>query len=173
MDDLYNRFRFEDKDIFRGRRESTVHFVFYQVSFFLEVFKDGYFSYRELSRSVDLAAKSTGIIIPDQEIIIQHVMDFFCHEMGFKCTPPDYYSEIREVVRTVILEELPGGYRFIEPLSRMICDEFSKCDYSTTIDEVTCRLKSHPSLRFLPYSLLMLTVNSVYSFFTEKIAEEE
>ncbi len=173
MDDLYNRFRFTRKDIFRGRSENIVQFVFFQVSFFLDLFEDGYFFHKDLSKSVNLAAECSGLIIPDQELLVHQVMDFFCEELGYHCIQPDYYSDIREMITVIIIEELPGGHKFIEPLSRMITEEFKTGNYTTTLAQVVSRLKSNPSLRFLPTALLDLAVRSVYDFFNEPDEEDE
>lgn len=172
MTELYNKFRFSRKHLFHSGNEKSLKFVFEQVSFFLEYHPDGSFSNSELSESVSAAAKSKGIIIPDEMKLIQLVMDFFCDELGLKTTFRDYYPEIYGIVSEIILKNTAEGWKFIDPLTRNLVDVFNTADYSTTMDEVVDRLKQMPMFRFLPYSLLDETVNSVYEYFAGLASDE-
>ena len=172
MDDLYNKFRFTRKDIFRGRSESMVQFVFFQISFFLEYHECGDFSNSRLTKSVDMAAESAGILIPDKAMLIHQVMDFFCEELGFKGTFSQHYSEIYEMILIIVMDHISDGYKFIEPLTRMIIDEFDKAECSTILGEVVAKLQNTAQFRFLPYDLLEDAVISVYDLFSNPDSED-
>ena len=93
------------------------------------------------------------------------VMDFFCDELGYKRTFDEHYSEIHELIMIVVMDHISDGYKFIDPLTRIIIDEFNTRDYSTTMDEIVSRLKNTQQFRFLSYDLLSDAVNSVYDLF--------
>ncbi len=165
MNNLYNKFRFTRKDLFHPGNEKALRFVFEQVAFFLEYHPDGLFSNRELAESVNMASVSAGLAIPEEVKLVQFVMDFFCDELGFSRSFINHYSEIREIITGLMKNHSLDGQKFIDPLTEVIIDEFNTADYSITMEEVVFRLKNNPKFRFLPYSFLDDTVDSVCEFF--------
>lgn len=166
MNNLYNKFRFARKDIFSGRSESIVQFVFFQVSFFLGFFKDGYFSFGELSRSVDMAAESAGILIPDKALLVNQVMDFFCGEYGYDRSLGHHFDAVRDIIREICMIHMINGVKFIEPLAGMIIDEFNYGENYTTVGDIIHKLKNTPRFMFLSNDLLEQVVYAVYDYFT-------
>jgi hypothetical protein len=165
MEEDYNRFRFRNRKLYNRYSEKTVRFTFEQVSFFLEYHEDGGFSNRELTESINLAAKSAGIMIPDETELIEAVTDFFCDKLGLNRSFRNNYSVIYEIVSRVVSPHISSN-KFIDPLTSAIIDEFDNSDYSTTMEEITFRLKLKPELRFISSGLLSSAVNSVYDYFT-------
>jgi len=119
-----------------------------------------------------MAAESAGIIIPEKAILVQLVIDFFCEELGFKRTFNQHYSEIHELILIIFMEHISDGYKFIEPLTRMIIDAFDTAECSTTMGDVVAKIKNTPHFRFLPYELLEDAVISVYDLFSNPDSED-
>ena len=84
MNDLYNKFRFTRKDLFHLYNETVIKFVFKHTSFFIEIHDFGNFSNWDLVDSVNAAAESAGLVIPDEMKLIKHGYGFFLRRTGLQ-----------------------------------------------------------------------------------------
>ena len=173
MIDLYNKFRFARKDLFRIYDEVLLRFVFYQVSFFIKLYDYGTFSSFDLSDSVNMAAKSGGYATPVNMTLIIQVMDFFCVEYGYDRSLDQHYDAVSDIIREACMIHMIRGKKFIDLLARMIIDEFNYGENSITVGDVIYRLKNTPRFMFLSNDLIEHVVYAVYDYFTGSDDVEE
>lgn len=166
MDNLYNKFRFARKDLFRLYDEAKLGFVFYQVSFFLKIYDYGTFSSFDLADSVNAAAESRGLATPVDLALIKQVMYFFCGEYGYDSSLGHHFDAVRDIIREICMIHMINGAKFTDPLSRMIIDEFNYGEGSITVGDVIFKLRNTPRFMFLSNDLIDHVVYAVYDYFT-------
>lgn len=167
MDNLYNKFRFRNRELFKRYGERNVKAVFDDISFFvneldLEIFTNG-----DVIFYLKTALTERGIAVHDINDLAIPVIEFLTAEAGLVKGDYDLYEDILKVVSEVVPKHISDHEKFTAPLARRITEEFKSGDRSLSMDEVAARLKTFPELRFLPLALLVEVMDSVYDYFME------
>ncbi|HOP64912.1 MAG TPA: hypothetical protein PK906_16155 [Spirochaetota bacterium] len=171
MENLYSRFRFAHRELFKSHGERSVRAVFEDSWFFINELQPELFTVGDLVFYLEFGMKERGIAVHDLPGLAATVAAFISEEAGMVAEEYDFYGEILGVVSEVVPRYTDDPDKFISPLARRITDEFKYGDLSMTMEELSLTLKGYPELRFLPLTLLKEAVESVYDHFV-KLNEE-
>jgi len=171
MDEMYDKFKFSNKKLFKNYNEKIVKPVFREVSSYIDNHKGCSFSIDDISGAVQYYLKKDGLVCLNLDNLIVEITDFLTSETNlYKDTHENHAEMIKKIVWRTLSEYINDATKFTDSLASAIIAEFSNIGLNGEISTlaITEKLIDDTRFKFLSIEAVNDAVNSTYDYYYEK-----